>query len=161
MIAAVEANLGKGSPLFRKLIDATGLTRDQLRHRRDKPLYQEYLEKERNKTNKHNLSFKTTKPDKESSSSPAAPPSVGHYPLTRRLAQQLTVLNTKETIHNSQVPTTSGTQLPISINQGSDDEESEPNSPVRQSPQRRPFSTEPPLNGKKEGVKNSNYIYPK
>lgn len=42
-IAEIEASLPKGQPLFRTITQATGLTKDQVRHKREKPLYTELL----------------------------------------------------------------------------------------------------------------------
>lgn len=43
-LARAEAAMPSGLPLYSSLIAATGLTRDQIRHRRDKPIYRELLE---------------------------------------------------------------------------------------------------------------------
>lgn len=43
-LARAEAALTPGRPFYRSLIAATGLTKDQIRHRREKPLYRELLE---------------------------------------------------------------------------------------------------------------------
>lgn len=43
-LARAEAALSPGRPLYNSLMTATGLSRDQIRHRREKPLYRELLE---------------------------------------------------------------------------------------------------------------------
>lgn len=48
IIARIEANIKKGEHINIKITEATGLSKDQIRHRRSKPIYKEYLEIARN-----------------------------------------------------------------------------------------------------------------
>lgn len=43
LMAKTEAGIPRGQHVYKELIAVTGLTRDKIRHRRDKPLYKEYL----------------------------------------------------------------------------------------------------------------------
>nr|CAI5841459.1 unnamed protein product [Callosobruchus analis] len=42
-LAAIEVRVDKTKPFIKEMMEATGLTKDQVRHRRSKPIYQEYL----------------------------------------------------------------------------------------------------------------------
>nr|CAI5847800.1 unnamed protein product [Callosobruchus analis] len=43
LMANIEVTVRKGEPFVGRMMQATGLTKDQIRHRRAKPIYQEYL----------------------------------------------------------------------------------------------------------------------
>ncbi|CAH2020243.1 unnamed protein product [Acanthoscelides obtectus] len=43
IMARIEAATIKGQPFIDRMVSDTGLTRDQVRHRRNKPVYKEYL----------------------------------------------------------------------------------------------------------------------
>lgn len=90
-LAAVEARAKKGAPFVAEMVAATGLTKDQIRHRRLKPQYKEYLDRAR-QSNPSDAAL--TQPSTSSSASvniePSSPPA-----LPRRcscLAQRLSLM---------------------------------------------------------------------
>lgn len=50
-MAEIEVRRAKGKPFIKDMVESTGLTRDQIRHRRSQPIYNDYIElARRNKT---------------------------------------------------------------------------------------------------------------
>lgn len=43
-MAEIEVRCIKGKPFIKDMVESTGLTRDQIRHRRSKPIYNDYIE---------------------------------------------------------------------------------------------------------------------
>lgn len=69
-LARAEAGISPGRPLYNSLMAATGLTRDQIRHRREKPLYKELLQLEKAAITRRRLETSMSPPANSNTTNP-------------------------------------------------------------------------------------------
>lgn len=93
-MAAIENVTAKGGTFIQAMIDATGLTRDQVRYRRTKEIYREFLAKARSKA-------VTVRPTSYSSAVSSPRPSPNRQEPSESAASRSTAVGSKDPIRRS------------------------------------------------------------
>ncbi|CAH1995337.1 unnamed protein product [Acanthoscelides obtectus] len=139
IMAKIEAATIKGQPFIDKMVSDTGLTRDQVRHRRTKPVYKEYLcAAKESQTNDLSLPRPVPSADAASATTHVETPNNEGEPVhtTTTAEQSLHAITTKEDNEDGKTPYAPNV-TPILQNGGTKRQRDDSMSPLMQPTPRR------------------------